>query len=163
MVRPVVHSTKHYVQFSLSQVGTVSRVNERLAIAVNATAANLVDEVPEGTIIKAIYIELWVLDTGNDGSGVIVLSKLPLDTVGPSFTAMNALGTYNNKKNIFYTTQGLFPNDGVANPRVVMKGWFKIPKSKQRFGLGDTLVLTLANNSLQDLNYCGFATYKGYT
>ncbi len=163
MVRPVVHSTKHYVQFSLSQVATASRVNEDLAHAVESTTANLVDEVAEGTLIKAVFLELWVLDTGNDGSGVIIISKLPLDTVGPSFAAMNALGTYNNKKNILYTTQGLFPNDGIANPRVAFKGWIKIPKSKQRFGLGDRLVLTIANNSLQDLNYCGFCTYKEYS
>jgi len=162
MVRPQVHSTKHYVQFSRSTVLTVARNNESLVHAVEGTVANLVDEVVEGSVIKAVFIELWVIDSGNDGSGVVTLIKMPQDSGGPTFTNMNALGTYNNKKNIFYTTQGLFPNDGIANPRLVMKDWFKIPKSKQRFGLGDKLVLTIANNGTNNLFYCGFTTYKEY-
>ncbi len=163
MVRPVVHSVKHYVQFSRSTVATVAAVNENIAKAVEGTTANLVDEVVEGTIVKACYVELWVIDSGNAGSGVVVLSKEQSNNVGPIFGQANSLGTYANKKNILFTSQGLFPNDGIANPRVVMRGWYKIPKSKQRFGLGDSLVLTIANNSAQDLFYCGFATYKEYS
>ncbi len=163
MVRPVVHSVKHYVQFSLSQVATVSNVNEKIVHAVESTIANLVDEVEEGTIIKAVFVELWALDSGNDGSAVVIIHKLPLDNAGPSFGQMNSLGTYSNKKNIFYCTQGLTPNDGIANPRLMFKGWLKIPKSKQRFGLGDILYLSITNNSAGNLNYCGFATYKEYS
>ncbi len=163
MARPVVHSTKHYVQFSRSTVGTVANVNEDIALAVESTIANAVDEVAEGTLIKAIFVELWVIDAGAAGSGVVVLSKAPLGNTGPSFTQMNALGIYTNKKNIIYTHQGLFPNDGVANPRLVCARWFAIPKGKQRMGLGDSWKLSITNNSAQDLFYCGFATYKEYS
>lgn len=163
MVRAVVHSVKHYVQISRSTVSTVSVNNEQLAKAVTVANVDLLDEIVEGTIVKAIYIELWVIDSGNAGSGIVTLSKVPIENTGPTFGQMNALGVYSNKKNILFTSQGLFPNDGIANPRVVMRGWYKIPKSKQRFGLGDALILSIANNSAQDLFYCGFATYKEYS
>ncbi len=162
-MKPIIHSVKHYVQITRSSVATVTRNNESLIIAVEGTVANLVDEVVEGAIVKAIYIELWTLNSSNDGSEVIVLVKEPKDSIGISFTNMNALGTYNNKKNILFTHQGLSSNNGVGNPINVMRGWYKIPKSKQRFGLGDTLVLTISNSGASALEYCGFATYKEYT
>ncbi len=158
-----IHSTKHYVQITRSTVATVAANQENLITAVEGTTANLVDEVVEGAIVKAVYIELWLINAGAAGSDVVVLSKNPLGNVGPSFSDMNALGIYLNKKNILFTHQGLDPNDGIANPVVVMRGWYKIPKSKQRFGLGDVLSLTIANNSANDLFYCGFSTYKEYT
>ncbi len=158
-----IHSQKHYVQISRSAVLTVAANNEPLIIAVESTVANAVDEVTEGSVVKAVYIELWTLGDGNDGSEVVTLVKTPLNNTGPTFTQMNSLGTYPNKKNILFTHQGLTPNDGITSPHVVMRGWYKIPKSKQRFGLGDRLILTIANNSLDSINYCGFATYKEYS
>ncbi len=163
MVRPMVHSTKHYVQFSRGTVATVARVNLDIAIAVETTSANAVDEVGEGTSLKAVYIELWLLDSGNDGSDVTIVAKLENGALGPSFGQMNGLGTWVNKKNVLFTHQGLTPNDGIAQPFNILRSWIKIPRSKQRFGLGDRLVLTIANNSAQDLFFCGFATYKEYT
>ncbi len=163
MVRPVVHSVKHYVQFSFSTVLTVARNVEQLVHAVESTVANLVDEVAEGTLVKAVYLELWILDSGNDGSNIVTVLKSPIDNTGPTFGQMNALGVYTNKKNILYTTQGLSPNDGISGPRLAFRGWIKIPKSKQRFGLGDKLLLCIANNGLNDLDYCGFCTYKEYS
>ncbi len=146
-----------------STVATVTRVNEKFIEGIESTQANLVDEVAEGAIVKAIYLELWILDSANDGSFVINLCKVPILNAGPTFTNMNSLGTYVNKKNILYTTQGLTPNNGVGNPIPIIRQWFKIPKTKQRFGLGDTLVLTIANNGANTLEYCGFALYKEYS
>ncbi len=161
-MRPIIQSQKHYVQFSLSTVATVAISAEDIVI-VTTVPTGAVDNVKAGSIIKAVYVELWVLDQGNDGSAVVILSKNEASSFGPTFAQMNALGTYDEKKNIFFTHQGLTPNDGITSPRLVMRGWYKIPRSKQRFGLGDALRLTIANNSAQGLNYCGFATYKEYT
>ncbi len=162
-MRPVIHSDKHYVQMSRSTVTTVTAVTETLITAVEGTTANLVDEVVEGAVVKAIYIELWLLNSSNDGSDIVVVAKVPLGLTGPSFTESNSLGTWKNKKNIFFTHQGLSSNNGVGNPIQILGGWLKIPKSKQRFGLGDQIQLTIANNGPSTLEYCGFATYKEYT
>ncbi len=162
-MRPVIHSTKHYVQMSRFTIGAAARINQDLIIAVESTTANAVDEVEEGAIVKAVYVEMWLLDSGAAGSAVVTLTKATAGSLGPSFGEMNALGTYDEKKNVLFTFQGLTPNDGIAQPFNIMRGWFKIPKSKQRFGLGDRLVLSFGNNSAQDLFGCGFSTYKEYT
>ncbi len=162
-MRAPIHSEKHYVQMSRSTVGTVAAVSEDIIRSVESTTANLVDEVSEGSLVKAVFVELWLLNAGNDGSHVVTLSKQEGNASGPTFAQMNALGTYPLKKNIFFTHQGLDPNDGITGPVRVMFDWYKIPKGKQRFGLGDQFHLTIANNSLQDLFYCGFFTYKEYS
>ncbi len=161
-MKPIIHSQKHYVQISRSSVATVARNVEQLIKAVAVANKDAVDEVVEGAIVKAVYIELWVLNTGNDGSHIVTLTKNNNNDNGPNFTQMNSLGTYAEKKNVLYTQQGLDPNDATSQPVVVTKQWHKIPKSKQRFGLGDVLNLNIANNSAQGLDYCGFATYKEY-
>ncbi len=162
-MRPVIHSQKHYVQITRSAALTVARNLEDLIIAVAPSDKNLVDEVVEGAIVKNVYVELWTLNEGNDGSEIVVLCKATSGDQGPTYTEMLSLGTYNQKKTIFFTHQGLSSNDGIGNPINVMRSWYKIPKSKQRFGLGDKLVLCIANSGANSLDYCGFATYKEYT
>ncbi len=143
-------------------ISTGVRENIVLVDSVNAPDANLANEVPEGTEIRAVFIELWTQNSANDGHEVLILEKCSQDQGGASFAEMAALFTYNNKKNIFFTHEGLTSNDAIGNPIPVMHGWFKIPKGKQRFGLGDSLILTLSNPSSNSLNRCGIAIYKGY-
>jgi len=162
-LRPVIHSQKHYVQQSLATVATVSRIAIDIIVAVEGTVANLVNEVIEGAVVKAVFFELWLLDSGNDGSNTVTVTKQPMTVAGPTFAEMAALGTYVNKKNVLFTHQGLSSNDGIGNPVQVLGGWIKIPKSKQRFGLGDKLTLCISNNGANNLNFCGFTTYKEYT
>ncbi len=160
-MRPVIHSEKHYVQITRSAVAAGARNIEDI-ININ-TIPSAVDEVHEGAVVKAVYFELWLLNDGNAGSQVVTVGKNNNDSNGPSFAQMQALGLYPEKKNIFFTHQGLSSNDGIDPPMVVLRNWIKIPKSKQRFGLGDSLHLTIANPGANALNYCGFALYKEYT
>ncbi len=162
-MRPVIHSQKHYVQISRSTVLTGQRNNEDIIIAVEGTAANLVDEVIEGAIVKAVYFELWLIGSVSDQHDIVIIAKYPSGLSSASFSEMVALGTYKNKKNILFTHQGLAGNDGISLPINIIRGWIKIPKSKQRFGLGDTLRLGIASQGDASIFYCGFATYKEYT
>ncbi len=159
-MRPIIHSTKHYVQQSRSEVLTVSIEVIDIALSVESTTANAVDEIAEGTLVKAVFVEMWLLDSSNDGSFIVSLEKRPGGVQQQTFATSNALGTYSNKKNLLYVTQGLSPNNGVGNPVPIIRDWFKIPKTKQRFGLGDKLVLNITNNGLNMLEFCGFFTYK---
>ncbi len=122
-----------------------------------------VDEVEEGATVKAVFVELWILDSSNAGSFSITLEKRPAAASAMGFASSQALNAYANKKNIFYTTQGLSPNDAVGNPVPIIRQWFKIPKGKQRMGLSDKVVLNIANMGLNDLEFCGFFTYKELT
>ncbi len=162
-MRPVIHSTKHYVQITRSTVLTVARNVEPLILSVSVSGKNAVDEVEEGAVVKAIFIELWLLNQSNDGSDVVTVGKNVGSSASPTFANMNALGNYPEKKNLFFVHQGLSSNNGVGNPIAILRGWIKIPKSKQRFGFDDSLNLTIANNGASTLEYCGFATYKEYT
>ncbi len=162
-MKPIVHSTKHYVQMTLSTAMTVTRNTETLVKAVGSTLANLATEVEEGAIVKAVYIELWVIGSVTNQFFTIILDKVTGGAANATFTEMTDLFSYDNKKNVLYTTQGLASNDGIAGPIAVIRQWFKIPKGKQRFGLGDNLTLSIASRGSDDIIYCGFATYKEYT
>ncbi len=162
MVRAMVHSIKHYHQITLSTATTLARNFEVLVTAVGRQDANVSNEVTEGSTIKAIYFEMWVIANVDDQFFTAVVVKSPSGVAGPTFTEMTNLYTFTNKKNILYTTQGLAPNDGVGQPIPLFKGWIKIPKGKQRFGLGDALSFLIASRGSGTLTYCGFATYKEY-
>ncbi len=163
MVRPVVHSVKHYVQYPIDQITTGTKTGIVVVNALERSAVNISNEVAEGSIVKAVFVELWLQNTGNLGEFIMTISKDPEGSNGPNFADMASLFTFTNKKNILYTTQGLTSNDGVSGPVNVSRGWIKIPKSKQRFGLGDKLNINISNVSANDLNYCGFSTYKEYS
>jgi len=163
MVRPQVHSVKHYVQQSLRTV-TASTVESTIVVlAENVSSVNAVNEVTEGNTVKAVYFELWLRtqDTA-PGSFVVIVEKIISGGANPSAANMAALGSYANKKNILFTSQALI-NDQDADAIPVLRQWVKIPKTKQRFGLKDKLVLQVFAQGALDMTACGFETYKEYS
>ncbi len=163
MVRPMVHSTKHYAQLTFSTAATGATAIFSPVISVTRTAANASIEVAEGSTVKAIYMELWVIADAVDQFFTIILAKLP-GGVGNIIQAdMVDLFAYDNKKNIFYSSQGLTPQESSSNPIPVYRGWLKIPKSKQRFGLGDRIQLAVASRGTDNTHFCGLFIYKEYS
>ncbi len=161
MVRPMVHSTKHYVQQSLETVVGGTLTTLRLANALDVRSGDP-DNVLAGSTVKAVFVEMWIRSTEvTPGTVLVSLIKTP-DSSNITFADVTALHDYANKKNVFYHTQGL-TNDSDANAIAFVRGWFKIPKGKQRFGLGDRLFLAIASQAPIDNVMCGFATYKEYS
>ncbi len=162
-MRPQVHSQKHYVQWTLSSLGTAgTKTEESVALALTHNQSAAVFDVDEGCTIKAVYFELWITsDDTSQGSFSINVEKTPGNLITMSYAQSIALNGYTNKKNVFYTTQGLMGpfDEAPMNP---LRFWIKIPKSKQRFGLNDHLRINISTIS-NGLIYCGFATYKEYT
>ncbi len=156
-----IHSRKHYLQKTLTTVTAGMADNFQMAFAVNATLANAAFEVAEGAIIKAVFVEMWARGQDTSPGSVLITLVKTTDSQTPTFVDMTALDAYTNKKNVLYHTQGLTNING-ADAIPFVRGWFKIPKSKQRFGLGDSLFLVTSAQAL-DTNICGFATYKEYT
>ena len=159
-MRPIIHSTKHIVQTPISQIATGTAENIVIINAVESTVANVATEVEEGTIIKAVFVEMWLQNQSNLGHSIVILEKVPISNVGATFAEMGTLFTYDNKKNILFTHEGLTSNDAIGNPIPVIRQWVKIPKGKQRFGLGDSLRLTISNPSSNNLDRCGMFIYK---
>ncbi len=162
MVRPMVHSTKHYVQQSIGTVVVGTNANTTLVTGVAVAAKDAVSEVEEGSTVKAIYLELWIRSAAvAAASFTFAFFKLPSGAGFPSETELAALGNWDNKKNILYTSQGLI-NDVDSSALNLFKGWIKIPKGKQRIGLGDNIGWSLRTVG-QSLNFCGFSLYKEYS
>lgn len=158
-----IHSVKHYVQTSLSSVSAGAINNDILVVGDNVANVNAVNEVIEGAVIKAVYLEYWIQQaTTSVGSFTACLIKVP-DLGTPAAGDLAALGTYTNKKNVLFTTQGLSPANDANAPMNLIRTWVAIPKGKQRFALGDRLIFSIRNNNgTDDINFCGFCTYKEY-
>ncbi len=164
-MRPIIQSKKHINQHSQGTVAQAAIDNFIIATAIEGPSTAPVN-IAEGAIVKACYVEMWLaMDSASVvGSYTIALYKDPGGS-NPALTGnMAALHDYSNKKNIFFTGQGLLtPNDGGMVP--AMRQWYKIPKGKQRFGLGDRLIVTIRNNNATavDIQFCGLAIYKEMT
>ncbi len=158
-MRPKVHIEKHILQRSLFTIAGGAITNVNVATTVADPAAASVTDVREGCTISAVYLEFWIqTDDTVLGATVVTLEKLPSATPAMIAADSAALNAYPNKKNILYTQQGLTPGN-VTFPMNVIKGWFKIPKGKQRFGLGDRLFLNILAQA-NGLNVCGVVLYK---
>ncbi len=159
-MRPIVVTTKHINQNTPTTAASGVRINITLIDAVAVADVDTPSEVQEGSVVSAIYIESWVnANSTTPGACVYVIEKIS-GSGTPSINAgqMAALMTYQNKKNILFTFVGL-TNSNATAAIPVMKGWLKIPKGKQRFGLGDKLVLSLLGQ-VSDAKICGFSIFK---
>ncbi len=163
MLAPI-NSIKHYVGQPKASVAIGTSTTLEIAKTVAAPVDTNREDVNEGSIIKAVYYEYWVLgatSSGNTTQFVLTIEKSPSNALNPAFSDMLNLGGYANKKNILYTTQGLLGAnvDGPAIP--IIRGWIKIPRGKQRMGQEDRILVTIATVDTA-LNICGFSTYKEY-
>jgi len=158
-MRPIITSKKHYVQTPINTVMEATILNIEYVNAVAEPSAGR--DVLEGSIVKAVYIEMWLLAGANQpGSVTVSVEKVPALADQMTFLQGATLTDYPNKKNILFTSQGVI-GDANTNPVPFMRQWFKIPKGKQRFGLGDKLVLNIQANT-EDITHCGLAVFKEY-
>ncbi len=164
MVAPIV-SRKHIIPQGVTGIAISGIANIKIATAVESpTPLTTFDEVAIGSIIKAVYIEMWV--RGDDESAPPANAQVNFEKLSGSSTSMifadaSTINAYDNKSSVFYITQGL-TSAGTANSGIpFMRGWFKIPKGFQRMALGDRLVLNISALN-HDLEICGIFVYKEY-
>ncbi len=166
MVAPI-NTIKHYVHNSQGNIvaGTVNNLVLIDTVSVAAAGAAATD-VEEGAVVKAIYVEWWIV---NDGAASLTtqftlsVEKLPTGNPLMTFTQSQNMGSYPNKKNVLFTTQGIIGSATTQAPIPIIRNWVLIPKGKQRFGLGDRIVTNISNVAGADnLVRCGIATFKEY-
>lgn len=157
-MRAPIQSTKKYINITTATVTSGARTYVSLATAVAVpTAAN--DEIKSGSMIKAVYIELWANTATANIAFASTLAKLPSGAAGPTYAELVNLNDFAGKKNVLEFHEGLLPSNGMTVP--IYRHWVKIPKGKQRFGLSDNLGISIGGIG-GSVNYCGFATYKAY-
>ncbi len=138
--------------------GTV--VTRNIANADQDPSPSSPSAVAVGTVVKAVYAEIWILGTSQQpATTTTVIMKNPGgDNIDATdFTDLNS---YNQKNNIFEMHQGLV-GDANANPVPFYRGWIKIPKGKQRLALGDALQFSLKCIT-EDVQWCGIFIFKAY-
>ncbi len=164
-MRPVIHSKKHIQQIAQQNVSQGAVVLSTILEAQEGPSTTP-SQVIEGATVKSCYVEYWVQNdsTSAIGSFTVILYKNPGNGQTANATDLAALHDWENKKNIFFTSQALAPSsDSMMIP--VMRGWYKIPKGKQRMGLKDKIQIAIRNNnaSAVDIEFCGLAIFKEYT
>ncbi len=163
-MRPVITARKHYVANTLLTITSAATREVFVVNAVVAPATGTSADTVEGSVIKAVFIEDWLVtdkDATDSTQFIYIILKLPSGLDAPGIGDMLNLGAYDNKKNILFMSQGaLVQSGGQAIP--VHRGWIKIPKGKQRFGLGDRLAVVISSIG-QSIQNCGFKTYKEYS
>ncbi len=162
MVRPTINSIKHIPQLSLANTAAGALTTSNVVKTVANPDGTAAIEVRVGSIIKAIYVEMWIRgsDAGVGSSYVYIVEKAPAAVPAVTVAQMADLHNYPNKKNVLWSSMGLVNDDtNVATP--VLRQWIKIPKGKQRFGLDDKIRLVVfAQSGSQDR--CGFVIFKEY-
>ncbi len=164
MLAPI-NTQKHYVHHTNLVIATGTVDNQRAVVAVAGAPATTAD-VQEGAVIKAVYVERWIVgDSGVAGTPTqftFVIEKKRVKEADMTFAESQNLGSYENKKNILFTSQGIVTNSLAGGPTLpVFRNWVLIPKGKQRFGLDDELVVNIA--AVNALRNCGIETFKEYT
>ncbi len=164
MLSPI-HSNKHFVPRTELSVSAGATVNHQIIDAVVAPAASNTFDVVEGSVVKAIYCELWIVGAGTVDQTtqfVLTIEKVPAGQNPATNTQMLNLQSYTNKKNILYTTQGIVgARIAGANAVPIIRQFFLIPKGKQRMGLGDQVFINITSVSTI-LRICGMFIYKEY-
>ncbi len=163
MVRPMVNSQKRIQGITLRTIalGAVENIDIAECVQDLGNGENSVLVVP-GTVIKAIYVEVWLggVGTGATSTTTAFVWRSPSGSDNPTSVDFTNLNTWNNKNNILEMHQGLIPN-GNANPIPHFRGWIKIPKGKQRASLGDRLVLSVKAIT-DEVDVCGLVIFKAY-
>jgi len=156
-MKAVITSQKHYFHVPAAVVtsGATSRTNIVKVDDARATA----NAIQQGAVVKAVYVEMWVSGVTADKTVLGTVYKIPGGANPMNYADTLNLGSYDNKKNILSTHQGLAPTGGNIVP--LFREWVLIPKGKQRFGLGDLLAIDISATGT-NVNLCGFFTFKEY-
>ncbi len=158
-----ITTDKHFVGKTNASLasGVGLGINVVNAIA-RGTIRTATEEVDEGSVVKAVHLEYWLNGRGSTATTQfqMIVLKLVGEAGNVSFTDMANLSAYQGKKNILYTTQGVLAEAGSQSVPVI-RDWVKIPKGKQRMGLGDRIqvVFTAIGEPIQ---ICGMAIFKEY-
>ncbi len=165
MLAPIV-SVKHYIPHTNALIAAGGLRNNILANAVTVGNAHAnVEDVTEGSLVKAVHLDMWVINGGTTGTSAqftAILEKVPAGQTPATVAQLLNLQSYPNKKNILHSFQGNLTagvDGSMSTP--YMRGWFKIPKGKQRMGLSDQIVVSLTPVA-QGCEICGMAVYKEY-
>ncbi len=158
-MKPKVHTQKHIVQFPIASITAGATNPMVVALAVLEGAKTTNSDVEVGSDISAIFVELWIQSATVSGSFTLTVEKRVANATAITAAQMAGLHDYDNKKNIFFSSQGLTSDGDGAGPVPILRQWIKIPRGKQRMAQGDSIVVNLLAQAT-DIQRCGLTVYK---
>ncbi len=165
MVTAPIVTVKHYVHRQNSGLASGNASITVIAAAVANTALPVnASDIKEGSILKAIYVEWWIKGKGASDADTqfdFALYKNPGASNDMVYADTLNFGAYDNKKNIFFVSQGVIGGVGGGQSVPVIRQWVKIPKGKQRMGLKDRIDVIVSTTG-QSIDFCGIFVYKEY-
>ncbi len=161
-LRPI-HSIKNIVQ----NVTIIAAAATELSVVlqtVDTAALATTTEVERGARVNTVYIEAWLY--GNAVAGVNspiswFLAKNPGNNL--TLPTPATAGTNDNKRWIFAQGKGLVGASANGQPGYLIRGWFRIPPRMRRMGSDDRIILSVQNQTANDVNFCKLFIYKWYT
>jgi len=162
-LKATINSLKHYVPFTNTATADAGIRSLVIADSQIAPAATNTFDVREGSVIKAFFLELWLRGNGAAGTSstfIFIVEKVPSNQASVTAAQMLTLQAYTNKKNILFSSQGVL-GDIATSSIPIIRNWILVPKGKQRMGLGDRIVASVAPIGAT-LNNCGISTYKEF-
>ncbi len=160
-----INTNKHYVHRTNLIVASGTASAHVAVKGVVAPATATAAEVFEGSIVKAVHLEYWLLGSGatnTDTQFTLVVEKVQNAAASVTAAQIVNLGAYTNKRNILFSTQGVLgPMVDGAGSVPIIRNWVLIPKGKQRIALEDKIVTTMHALGTT-INFCGLVIYKEY-
>ncbi len=158
-LRPV-NSVKHIVdQQGATTAGT--RADNNLILAVDSPATANVTEVELGSTVNSIYLKVEINATSSAAlsNAYLYIMKNP----GGNLTTVNGnvLGPSDIKKYVIHQEMVMMQQVTNSNPRTLFVGVIRIPRGYKRFGVNDTLVISLFSPGV-NINFCVQCIYKSY-
>ncbi len=157
----IVNSVKNMVNTTFALTSTIGGLD--FALAVDSPTLAVTKEVKRGCLIKAVFIEFWVigkLTAGTLNSFNWYIIKNPAGSLTRPTPGLE--GASDEKRYIFLSGRGLL-STAEAGFAYSVRRWVKIPKIYQRMGSDDRLSLLMQSQTAAAGNVCIQATYKWYT
>ncbi len=160
----IIDSNKNIVP-NLTACVAGTRVGVTIAQAVDAPAGATAIEVKRGSVIKAMWLELWYSLSAEPTVGVsTIIDAYIWKNTGTNLTPPNpgTVGTSNEKKWVLKNWKGIVGARTQGFPAYTWKGWIKIPRGFQRMAQDDVWQLQFLATGTNGLA-CTNVIYKWYS
>ncbi len=158
-IRPV-HRIKHVVD---AQGGIVldNLAETRVIEAVDAPVVTSTRQVETGSTINGIFlkVEVYATTAGALSNAYLAVFKNPGDNL--TFPKPNVIGSDDNKKYVIHQEMVMLERSVNGNPRTLFSGVIAIPRGYRRFGINDTLRVSVFSPGV-NLDFCIQCIFKEF-
>ncbi len=157
----IIKSVKN-VKNDVAGLGAATNLVTTIVNTLDNPATTTDNQVERGCKIFKIWMEWWYYGTSTGDTNDIIDAYI-IKNPGNNLTVPNpgTVGTSNEKKFVIKIWKGLAGTKTTGGQPYSWKGWIKIPKVYQRFGIDDRLAFVIRSPTTG--NNCTNFVYKWFT